>query len=296
MDALSPTRPRIDRTQILKAASSLGILGNGAHSAPRIMAALCDPEVAPGDVEALMREEPALYARVLRIANSPYYGQTRSITTLTRAIVVLGLDAVRGIAAAACLDRTRPRGSQHGLVDMTSVVRHSVATAAAAEALARLRHPQLAAEAFIAGLLHNLGIVVQMSLDAPGIEAMIRLRTADDQRDMRALESERMAVGHEECIATIFEEWHLPEALIAATRDHHDPMAAAESHRDLAALVNLGGTLGLASGSTFTLEPAPSARNTRAMEWLGLEHGQLDEVAGGLAVRAAELRRAMFEG
>jgi len=122
------------------------------------MAALCNSDVSPGEVESLVLGEPALYARVLRIANSAYYGQARSITTLSRAVVVLGLDAVRGIAAAACLDRTLPRGWKHPLVDMNAVVHHSVATAAAAEALARIRHPDLAAEAFVAGLLHkNLG-------------------------------------------------------------------------------------------------------------------------------------------
>ena len=295
MDLRLPTQLCIDRAQILKTASSLGLVGAGAHSGPRIMAALCNPLVSPGEVESLVLREPALYARVLRIANSPYYGQVRSITTLSRAVVVLGLDAVRGIAAAACLDRTLPRGRQHPLIDMTAVVHHSVATAAAAEALARIRHPELAAEAFIAGLLHNLGIVVQLSVDAPGVEAMIGLRAADDHRDMRILELERALVGHEECIATIFEEWQLPESLVAATRDHHDPIAAPQIHRELTALVNLGATLGLASGSTFTLEPAASPRNLSAMECVGLDHEQLNAVADDLPTRLATLRQALFD-
>jgi HD-like signal output (HDOD) protein len=236
-----------------------------------------------------------LYARILRVANSPYYGQTRSITTLERAIVVLGLDAVRGIAAAACLDRTIPRGRHEALIDFKSLVGHSLATAAAGESLARIRHPTLAAEAFIAGLLHNLGVVVQLSLDRPGTAAMIDLRAADDSRDMRALESERATVGHEECIALVFEEWQLPQSLIAAARDHHEPMDAHESHRDLASLVNLGAHLGLAAGSTFALEPGPSARNRQAMAWLGLEDADIDAVAADLPARVLDLRTALLD-
>jgi HD-like signal output (HDOD) protein len=295
MESNLKTKPSIDRTQILKAAASLGVLGNGANSAPRIMAALCNPEVSPRQVAALVGKEPALYARVLRVANSPYYGQSRSITTIDRALVVLGVDAVRGIAAAACLDRSLPRRGEDSVVDMKSVIQHSIATAASAESLARIRRPALAAEAFIAGLLHNLGIVVQLHLDAPGVLAMIKLREAGDVRDIRAVESDCVAIGHEECIGVIFEAWQLPESLIAAARDHHDPMAAAPAHRELAALINLGANLGLACGSTFGLEPLRVARNAPAMAWLELDDDQLDGVAVDMPARVAALRSALLD-
>jgi HD-like signal output (HDOD) protein len=284
----------VERGLILKAAASLGVIGGGPRSAPRILAALCNPTVDVGDVAGVIGREPALYARVLKIANSPYYGQSRRIMTLDRAVVVLGLDAVRGIAAAACLDRTFPRGKQTPLVDLNAVVQHSLATAAAAESLAKLGRPALAPDAFIAGLLHNLGIIVQMALDAPGIEAMIRLRAGDDRREMRALELERSQIGHEECISVIFEEWQLPEALIAAVHNHHDPIAVAPAHRDLAALINLGASMGLAAGSTFNLEPAPGSRNSDAMTWLGVDDGQLDAIAVGLPDKVRHLAHALL--
>lgn len=285
----------VDRAQILKAAASLGVIGGGPHSAPRLMAALCKPTVQAEEVARLIGKEPALYARVLRVANSPYYGQARAITTLDRAVVVLGLDAVRGIAAAACLDRTVPRGHQHSPVDLKAVLQHSIATAAAADSLAKIGKPALASDAFIAGLLHNLGILVQMTLDAPGIEAMIQSRAGDDRRDMRVLENELSRVGHEECIAVIFEEWQLPESLIAAARDHHEPMAAPPAHRDLAALINLGATLGLAAGNTFTLEPLPTSRHASAMAWLGIDDCQINALAAGLPEKVRELRSALMD-
>jgi HD-like signal output (HDOD) protein len=280
----------------MKAAAAIGVLGSGAEGVSHIMAILCNPDVNAGEVVALVGKEPALYARVLRVANSSYYGQSRSINTIDRALVLLGLDAVRGIAAAACLDRTVPRGGKYALIDMKALVQHSLATAAAAEALARIQHPALAPEAFIAGLLHNLGIIVQVHLDSPGIEAMIRERRQDATRDMRMLESERSIVGHEECVAVVFESWQLPESLVAAARHHHDPMAADESYRELAALVNLGANLGLAGGSTFTLEPAAVVRNVSAMAWLGLDDEALDGVAVALPARVLELRRALMGG
>lgn len=287
-------KPAIDREQILKVAASMGLLGAGAHSGPRMMALLCNPQVSEREVTAVIYREPAIYARVLRVANSVYYGQSRSVTTIERALPLLGLDAVRGIAAAACLDRTVALGRAGAKVNMQALLRHSLATAAAAESLARIGHRPLASEAFIAGLLHNLGVPVQIQLDAPGIEAMIQARQIDGNRDIRLLESESAAVGHEACIAVVFDSWQLPDSLVAAVRHHHDPMSAPEPHRTMAALVSLGAHLALASGHTYTLEPASAERNRPAMTLLGFEEAQLDDLSTRLPEQVAKLRQALL--
>ncbi len=287
------SNPRIERAQILEAAVARGVLGGTADNAARIMAALGKPQTDAGEMVTLLKKEPVLAARVLRVANSPYYGQPKAIATLNRALVVLGVSTVRGIAAAACLDRTLNRGAVHSQLDMRPVLRHSLATALAAESLAGIRCPALAGEAFIAGLLHNLGILVQVYVDCPGVDAMIGARRADDRRDMRTLEAERSAVGHETCVAVLFEAWLMPESLIAAAQDHHNPMAALEFHRPLASLVNLGSQLALEAGSTFDLEPRPMNRNIPAIAALGLNEHQLNDVAGELPGRLAELSQAL---
>jgi len=100
-------------------------------------------------------------------------------------------------------------------------------------------------------------------------------------------------VSHEACASVIFEAWQLPENLVAGTCHHHDPMLAPEPHRKLAALINLGANLGLAAGSTYALELAPSERNEQAMDCLGLSSAQVDEVAEALPERVAELSAAL---
>jgi HD-like signal output (HDOD) protein len=273
----------------------MGILGAGAQSGPRMLATLCNPAVTAREVAALVGTEPAICARVLRVANSPYYGQTRAVTTLERALLLLGLDAVRGIAAAVCLDRTVASGRNRTPVDMKALLQHSLATAAAAEWLTRLTRRALASDAFIAGLLHNLGVVVQIRLDPCGIQDMIDARRIDATRDIRLLESERAAVGHEECAGIIFDAWQLPDTLVAAGQHHHDPMAAPQAHRELAALVNLSANLALACGNTFTLEPVPVEPHGPAMTQLGLGEEQLNRVAAELPKRIAELRGAVLD-
>jgi HD-like signal output (HDOD) protein len=287
--------PAIDRAQILKAAATLGILGSGGDSAARMLALLCDPQVAGSDIAALIASQPSMYARVLRVANSSYYGYPRSITTLERALLLLGRDAVRSIAAATCFDRTMSRCTKGTAIDIQAVARHSLTTAAAAEALAMIARRPMASEAFIAGLLHNLGIAVQLHLDPRGIDAMIDAHRNGTACGIRELESKHAMVGHEECLAVVFEAWQMPDALVAAAGHHHAPMNAPEPHRDVTALVNLGANLGLAIGSCYTLEPAPIERYLPAMLWLGLTDEDLDAVAAQLPARVTELGSALFD-
>lgn len=263
----------IDNAAILRAASKSGVMGAGTGRAPRLLSALCDSEISAAEVAALITQDPALSLRVLRVANSAYYGQSRSIGSIDRALSLLGLDSVRGIAAAACLDRVLTIGASTVAADLEGMMRHSRATATAAEALARIGHPTRAADAFITGLLHNVGTIVQLHLDDPAARYMI---------------------GHEECAAVIFSVWNLPEPLIVATRHHHRPLAAPQTHRDLATLVYLGASIALAGGYTFALEPASVPLDPAAMAQLGLDEDQIAAVAAALPERVAALDQALF--
>jgi HD-like signal output (HDOD) protein len=294
MSTPQPTPRPIEAAQVLKAAGALGVLGAGARSWPRLLAALSNPAISASEVASLIDQEPTMYARVLRVANSPYYGQTRSITTVDRALLVLGLDAVRGIAAATCFDRTLSRGKQATVIDMQAVVHHSLATAAAAERLAQIQHRSLAAEAFIAGLLHNLGVAVQLQVDSRGVEAMLEARAANPTLEIRRLESDFAAIGHERCVGILFEEWRLPAALVAVGLHHHAPEEAPAEHRDLTCLVNLAATLALASGNTFLLEPLPVARNPVALAQLKFDDAALDAIEAELPERVRELKLALL--
>jgi HD-like signal output (HDOD) protein len=284
----------IYRAQILKVASAIGVLGGGPNSAPRLMAALCDPDVDGAQVMLLLRDQPALCARVLRVANSALYGRVQAVKSLAQALTVIGLDAVRGVAAAACLDRTLLRG-ESSLLDLRAVLSHSQATAAAADSLARCRFPDLAADAFISGLLHNLGTIVQIHVDPEGVKALLAARRAGDERDLAVLEAELGAVSHEECGAVIFEAWGFPRALISTARFHHRPLRAPETDRRLTALIHVGSALALASGSPLTLEPTSTwaPANREALECLGLDEKQLDEAAAAIADRMAELKQVL---
>jgi HD-like signal output (HDOD) protein len=245
----------ISDADIVKAASALGVIGGGAQTAHRILAALCDPDLGAREVADIVLREPGLAARVLKVANSVYYGQSRNIATLDRALLILGLDAVRGITAAACLDRSIARRNQFGAIDPRALVHHCVASAFAAEELAKLSGRGTAAEAFMAALLHDFGVPVQERLDPEGVAALIKALREQPDAEVHALEQSLLKISHTRCAQVIFEGWQLPPSITLAVLHHDDPNAAPGPAKELTTLVHLGIQLSIEAGFTYPAEP-----------------------------------------
>jgi HD-like signal output (HDOD) protein len=279
--------PDADAARILSAATAFGMLGGGPGAAHRLLSALCNPLLGLREVRELVIADPGIAARVLKVANSSFYGRPRHVDTIDRAITLLGLDAVRGVAAAACLDRAVPSRSETGLLDAAALVRHSITAALAAEQLARLRRPQLASEAFIAGLLHDLGAILQARVDPEGFRLLLEALRANPGQALRELESRHVSVSHEQCTGVLFESWQLPAGLIASVRHHHHPLGAPEEHRLLAAFVCLGNHVSVMEGQTFPLEPAAPSLDPAALATTGVREEDLDRVARELPGRIA---------
>lgn len=251
-------KPVICRAALLEAASSLRLVGATASASARLIRMLCDETVGADELSIRIERDPVLCARVLRVANSAFYAQQRSVTSIRRALLVVGLNAVRGIAAAACIDQVMPPRVA-ALPDTPALLRHSLATGLASEMLAACRFPALMAEAFIAGLLHNLGVIIQAIVDPSGTTGMIAALGSRAPTDIRALERHHAAIAHEEAIAVVFDTWQLPHSLIAAASHHHLPGGAPETHRPLAMVVGTAARLGATYGNAFSLEPTGPA-------------------------------------
>jgi HD-like signal output (HDOD) protein len=289
--------PSLPSTEdILAAAAEIGALGPGKAALPRILAALCSPETDAADVARVIAQEPGLAARVLRVANSAYYGLAGRVATLERAFVLLGVDSVRGIAAAACLDRAATRALDKSQIELQDLLLHSVATAAAAEALARRSvHRRAASEAFLAGLLHDFGVTVQVRIDRAALDRLVSMVAEGPPEPVRAAEERAGCVGHELCVAVVFEAWKLPANLIAAVRHHHDPAAAPEAARVVSSLVYVANHMAIQCKLSFGLEPVAPYRVDGALEFLGISPETLEEVSHDLPGRVAELRQVMTD-
>ncbi len=279
-------RMSITDDDIIQAARSLGVIGATRHAAHQILATLCDASLGARQIADVIERDPGIAARVLKVANSAFYGSPREVGSLDRALLLMGLDAVRTIAAAACLDRGSPRRLPGAAIDPRALTLHCVASAFAAEALGRQSRRSAPPELFMAALLHDFGVPVQERLDSPGVARLVAALAADEEASPTALEEELVQVGHAQCAQVILHEWQLPEVIVSAVVHHDAPARAPAEIRDLALLVHLGVQLALQAGFTHPLEPRPgrSARELM-LRSLGVNEETVDSIIAGLPER-----------
>jgi putative nucleotidyltransferase with HDIG domain len=164
-----------------------------------------------------MSRDQALAAKILRLANSSFYGLPAKVRTVKQAIVVLGFDSARALAVASSVIENFGAGAQQ--IDMADFWRHSIATALGAKNLAR-RAGLDQDYAFVAGLLHDIGrLVLAISFPdeyAQVIEACVRDDTTVSEAELRVL-----GVDHQRAGQLLAETWRFPP-LIQRAIGHHD--------------------------------------------------------------------------
>jgi HD-like signal output (HDOD) protein len=203
-----------------------GTLAGGAMTAGRLLSTACSPEAELGQLRRLIEADPGLMLRVLRVANSAFYGQARKVGSVDRAVAVLGIDGVRVIAAAACLDHTLPR-TPATREQSAALQRHSLCCGVSSRIIARTAAPEITGEAFIAGLLHDIGCGLLMLVDSERYVETTQRRVAATRANVpldadAELQEERQAFGitHWEATILLANQWKLPEWLAASlTRD-----------------------------------------------------------------------------
>jgi hypothetical protein len=114
---------------------------------------------------------------------------------------------------------------------------------------------------------------------------MIAARRTDPHRNIRNLESSYCSIGHEDCAATLFDGWHLPDSLVATALHHHEPRKAPNEHRLLVTLVGAGAELALLCANTFLLEPNPPPCDQGPLKQLDLDDQTLQDIMVGLPTR-----------
>jgi HD-like signal output (HDOD) protein len=253
-----------------------------------------DPDSTAQDLNKVISNDPALGARILKVVNSAFYGLPGQIGSINRAIVLLGLNAVKNIAIAASLAKLFRGGKICPNFDARELWTHSIAGATATRLLSDRMGLGLPDEAFLAGLIHDIGVMVEIQARRPKfIEIMERL-DADDSVTLRAAEAEVLGATHEQFGSALCKAWKFPANFAYVTGFHHRPMDAPEKNRTLTGLVHLADVIvrrleiGFIRGTeTDQVDPALLAA-------LNLTQEQVDAVADALP-QAMEEAKTIFQ-
>jgi putative nucleotidyltransferase with HDIG domain len=274
------------------------------------------------NVSKIIEMDPSLAARILKFANSPLYARGEDITTLQRATSFLGANMIRNLALSAAVFNIF--GSDKGEVNGFSVPdfwRHSTASALVARTLALRLHFRDPDEAFLAGLLHDIGkIAMYHCLPNEMAEVM---RTMQGTREtMSKVEQEVLGTDHTEIGKWVAQHWNLPKRVVEPIWLHHQPLSG-RSHDELSnpaflaqfadAIVNLyhiGSSgndrlsppldpylraTGMKLGEVEQLVQSTFEQMENLSEMLGLEESTSDVYMSAVRRANTELGRISFE-
>jgi putative nucleotidyltransferase with HDIG domain len=183
-----------------------------------IIALIDDDRAGAKKLVELIERDQALTARLLRLANSAFFGQARKVSTIPRAVLLLGFSTVRNLALGVKVWDTLGTGVSRK--ELESLWSHAVQVASAARTIARQQRQVNADEAFTTGLLHDVGqLVLALRFKALYWDTVHK---ATSTEHLAGLEQSALGVDHAEVGSWLLEAWNLPAVMVEAVRRHHD--------------------------------------------------------------------------
>lgn len=181
-----------------------------------------DQDMGINDLAGVMSYDQALTTQVLKLVNSAYYGFAQQITSINKALPLLGMDNAKNIIITfAMKPMLTTRGSK-------TLWQHSIKTAVGCEILAREMNLMEPSEAFVVGFLHDIGKLV-LNMKNPIVHRKVAEMVA---RGADILEAEEMLFGSNHCEVgfLLAKKWQLPIMVINGIKYHHNPQASSMSN------------------------------------------------------------------
>lgn len=260
------------KSQVLASVKDLPPMPQVAYKAREILA---DDDSSFSDLARVIEADQAIAARVLKIANSPYYGSGGKITSLQQGAVFLGMKTLEELLTLACASSVLSSDLDGYGLEAGALWQHSLAAAACARGIAKRVDPKLKNDAFSAGLIHDCGKLVLAKYIGER-SGKFEQFLAEGNRSF--LEAERHILGfsHAEIGSEICEMWNIPENLSAPTRLHHNPSDAVGN--TLVAIVHAADVIAQMSGIGAGTDGMMYAVDDAVVELLDLDEVTIAEL------------------
>jgi len=204
---------------ILEAVDNLPPMPQVMHKAQAI---INDPDSSMKDLEKLINTDQAFAIKVLRLANSAFYGRMKKVASIQDAAVVVGMKSLGELITLSCAASLLNQSLRGYDLPAQSLWQHSIGVAFGSKIIAGKKYPALVNDAFSAGLIHDAGKLI---LDEYLYERKTLFQEFMSDNEHRFLDAEREILGfdHAEIAAQVCEKWNFPKTISAAIRHHHRP-------------------------------------------------------------------------
>ncbi|MCL1966644.1 MAG: HDOD domain-containing protein [Fibromonadales bacterium] len=203
---------------------------------------LSDPRTSAIDIGKAISLDQVIASKVLKLANSSFYGFTSRVNTIPHAVAVLGFSSTKNIVLTTSVISTLNLKARIKGFSLADFWKHSAAVGTIAKLIANESYPQKREEAFVAGLLHDIGKLI-LAICAPEFFAeTIKLAISKNCLFLE-VEKEVVGISHPETVAHINNKWNLPEEITAVIINHHRNIGDAGEYAMLTAIVQLADIL-----------------------------------------------------
>ncbi len=275
-------QPDTESTQCLKARifRTLTDLPPMPQVAQKARKVLSDPNSSFTDLARVIETDQGIVTRVLKMANSPYYGLSGNVSSVQHASVVLGSKTLMEVLNLACSSELLAKTLPGYDLDTGDLWMHSLAVANASRIIAKKVHPSLEQDAFAAGLIHDVGKII--------LDPYVLERKDEFQAFVRAgkesfLSAEKQILGfdHAELASEVCKRWKIPDHIALSIRCHHDPTPSGGD--DLSYIVHMADAVALMSGIGAGLDGMLYRIHDHAMEHLRLTQDDLGDIMADAA-------------
>jgi putative nucleotidyltransferase with HDIG domain len=270
--------PKTAVQDILKKVSSIATL---PEVTAKIIATVEDPKSTPAVLHKIISHDPALVSRILKVVNSAFYGLPGQIASVERAIVLLGLNAVKNISVAASLGQLFRGVKLCEGFSARDLWTHCIAVGVSARELARQMRIPLADEAFLAGLIHDIGLLVSLQV-APEKLREVCERAKAEGANFCDLERELTGLDHQQLGAALCEHWKFPRSCQLVAGYHHRPTTLDENNRLLVTLTYVADTICCAGGHGFNLTAMNQKLEDAGLLGIGLDMSLVEQTRNNL--------------
>jgi HD-like signal output (HDOD) protein len=264
-----------DGSALKKAAKIVEVTGDlpaMPHIAAQVMEKLSSPNATPRDIHMLLTKDQGLAARVLKVANSPYYGASRSISSLRDAILFMGFDSIRSLVMTAVMK---------GMFSATSLAEqllweHSIGCGVAARRIGQEIDFSGSEEAFLGGLMHDIGKAV-LFLRVPTQMREIMQEVYNSETNFAEVEQQVLGFTHAQVGQMVADKWRFAVDIEDAISNHHHPEQA-RTARELAHIISLGNLLCHKLEIGPTRKPDLDVSDLESAKALGIGPDQISEI------------------
>jgi putative nucleotidyltransferase with HDIG domain len=246
----------------------------------KIISTVENPNSTAASLHRIVAHDPALATRILKVVNSAFYGLPGQVGSIERAIVLLGLNAVKNIAVAASIGQLFRGATLCDGYTAKDLWTHCIAVAVASRDLAKQTGEPIADEAFLAGMIHDIGLLVSLQLFPEQLREVCEKAMAGG--NFTELERTFIGVDHQQLGMGLAEQWKFPLVCQRVAGHHHAPQTLPEDNRRLVAIVHVADTISCKAGLGFTLTAASQTLTPELLEELKIEQAWVDHTTGRL--------------